>query len=318
LKILFAGTPHFACPTLQALVDSPHAVAAVWTQPDRPAGRGQLLTASPVKTLAMTYGLPVHQPVSLKPASVQAQLADYHADVMVVAAYGLLLPQAVLTIPQYGCINVHASLLPRWRGASPIQQAILAGDSQTGITIMQMDPGLDTGEILDQAICAIDKNTTTAALQTTLAELGAKRLLAVLTAVEKGTLTHTRQEEAQASYAPKLTKAQARIDWRQSAVQIDRQIRAFNPWPVAYTDLGTLRIRIGSAEVVLRSAEMNTVLPGIILQVTTEGIDVATGQDPHTCLRIRHCQLPGKRMMSVQQILSGNTAYFKEGQQFEI
>lgn len=235
LKIIFAGTPAFAVPTLQALVNSSHDVVAVYTQPDRPAGRGRHLTASPVKAFALEHNIPVEQPPTLTKPEPQQGLEFYNADVMVVAAYGLLLPEAVLHAPRFGCINVHASLLPRWRGAAPIHRAILAGDTCTGITIMQMEKGLDTGPMLCQASCPIERHDTSANLHDRLATLGADALLMTLTQLEAGALNPQLQNNSHATYAKKITKAEAGLDWQQTALALERQIHAFNPWPVATT-----------------------------------------------------------------------------------
>ena len=231
LNIIFAGTPDFAAVALAALLESEHNVIAVYTQPDRPAGRGRKLKASPVKQLALEHNLPVLQPTSLKGAEEQQQLADFQPDLMVVAAYGLLLPKVVLETPRYGCLNIHASLLPRWRGAAPIQRAILAGDSESGVTIMQMDEGLDTGGMLYKLTTPIDDGDSAQQLHDRLAELGADALLQTLAKLPGG-LEPEPQDEAQATYAKKLDKQEAAIDWTHSARQITRQINAFNPWPV--------------------------------------------------------------------------------------
>ncbi|MCK4587820.1 MAG: methionyl-tRNA formyltransferase, partial [Gammaproteobacteria bacterium] len=232
LKILFAGTPEFAAVTLKALLDDGHEVVAVYTQPDRPAGRGRKLTASPVKSLAEENGLTVVQPMSLRDADVQQELASWQADLIVVVAYGLILPDAVLATPRLGCINIHASLLPKWRGAAPIQRAILAGDGQTGVTIMQMDTGLDTGDMLLKVTCPIEPGDTAEILHNKLAETGAQALLDILPDLSAGTLQPELQDETQASYAKKLQKSEAELDWQQSAEQLARQVWGFNPWPV--------------------------------------------------------------------------------------
>jgi len=287
LKVIFAGTPDFAVPSLQALIDSPHQVIAVYTQPDRPAGRGQQLHASPIKQLALQHQLTVYQPQSLKESSVQQQLITLQADIMVVVAYGLILPTAVLNAPRLGCINVHASLLPKLRGAAPIQRAILAGHTQTGVTIMQMDAGLDTGAMLLQQVWPIAATDTGQTLQATLATLGADALLEVL---------HTKphpipQDNAQASYAPKISKQEGLLDWQQTASELERKIRAFNPWPVAFTQLHQQTIRIWRAEVVGSRSDYP---PGTIVAVNQQGLDVATGKG---ILRLLDLQpAAGKRM----------------------
>ncbi len=234
LKIIFAGTPDFAARHLDALLASEHQVVGVFTQPDRPAGRGNKLTPSPVKTLAQSRDIPVFQPKSLRPAENQHLVADLEADVMVVVAYGLILPQAVLTMPRLGCINVHGSLLPRWRGAAPIQRALWAGDSETGVTIMQMDVGLDTGDMLHKLNCPITAQDTSATLYDKLAQLGPQGLLETLSQLADGRAQPEKQDDALANYAEKLSKEEARLNWQLPAAQLERCIRAFNPWPVSY------------------------------------------------------------------------------------
>ena len=256
LRIIFAGTPDFAAVALQAIINSGHEVAAVYTQPDRPAGRGRKLKPGPVKQLAMAHAIPVCQPVSLKDESEQQKLRDWNADLMVVAAYGLILPKAVLEIPRFGCLNIHASLLPRWRGAAPIQRAILAGDTESGISIMQMDVGLDTGDILLRTAIEIESHDTGGSLHDKLAIQGAKDLLSALNQVSQQQLTPIAQDNAQASYAHKLDKSEAHIDWSQSANSIERLVRAFNPWPMAFTLLNGKPLRIYKAEVEIGRAHV--------------------------------------------------------------
>src|SRR6202044_1080142 len=227
LRVAFAGTPEFAVPTLRALADSPHALVGVLTQPDRPAGRGRELTASPVKRLAQELQLPLSQPATLQNAAARALLASWGVDALVVVAYGLILPPAVLALPRLGCLNVHASLLPRWRGAAPIQRAILAGDRQSGVTIMQMDAGLDTGAVLEQRAIAIAPGSSAGQLQASLAQLGAGLLLDALAALEAGRAQPRPQPQEGVTYAAKVSKAEAIIDWRSGAEQIERQVRAF-------------------------------------------------------------------------------------------
>ena len=248
LRLIFAGTPAFAAHHLQALINSSHSVIAVYTQPDRPAGRGKKLTPSPVKALAQENNLGVYQPVSLKDKDVQAMLNQHKADVMVVVAYGLLLPKAVLDIPHYGCINVHGSLLPRWRGAAPIQRTIGAGDSHSGITIMQMDIGLDTGDMLHKSQCALDAGETSASLHNKLMALGAPALLEALQQIRSSTVNPVKQDDKLATYAEKITKEEAQIDWQQPASTIERNIRAYNPFPVAYSFLEGKRIKFYHAD----------------------------------------------------------------------
>lgn len=300
LKIIFAGTPDFAVPALKELWHSEHQICCVYTQPDRPAGRGRKLTPSPVKQYALEYNIPVCQPISLRKPEPQAELKAWNADVMVVAAYGLILPAVVLATPRYGCINIHASLLPRWRGAAPIQRAILAGDAETGITVMQMDIGLDTGDMLHKVACPILPTDTAQALHNRLAELGAKALLPVLTQVQTGTLMPSPQNEALTCYAPKIEKAEAQIDWSQDADYLERFIRAYNPWPVAYTLLNGAPLRIWHAQAL---AETTTVKPGTIIAADKQGIDVATGQG---ILRLLTIQLPGGKALSTKDLLNSS------------
>ncbi len=235
LRVVFMGTPEFSVPAREQLLLDQHQVVAVYTQPDRPAGRGRKLTPSPIKHLALEHGIPVEQPERLKPPEVQARLRAYAPDVMVVAAYGLILPRAVLEIPKHGCLNIHASLLPRWRGAAPIQRAILAGDAETGVTLMQMAAGLDTGDMLLKAVTPIGPGDTAQELHDRLAEQGAQLLLDCLEDLQAGRLRPEPQDEALATYAEKLSKAEAELDWFLSAAVLDRQVRAFNPWPGCYT-----------------------------------------------------------------------------------
>ncbi len=294
MKIIFAGTPHFAASALAALLDE-HEIVAVLTQPDRPSGRGMQLTASPVKQLALQHGLPVLQPLSLKSEEARQQIAALQADVMVVAAYGLILPEAVLKLPRYGCLNIHASLLPRWRGAAPIQRAILAGDEQTGITIMQMDVGLDTGDMLLRESCPIGGDDTAQTLHDRLAQMGAKCIVEVLRILEASGasgLAPVAQDDAAACYAAKLQKSEAAIDWRQDALQIDRAIRAFHP---AQTRLGDTVLKIWQAQVCSGQGR-----PGEVLSVDKSGILVACGKD---ALRLLQLQRPGGRAQPVVQFL---------------
>lgn len=300
LNIIFAGTPEFAAQALSALLASEHRVSAVYTQPDRPAGRGRKLTVGPVKQLALDHQLPVKQPKTLKDEAAQAELRSLEADLMVVVAYGLILPQAVLDTPRLGCINIHASLLPRWRGAAPIQRAILAGDSESGVTIMQMEAGLDTGPMLHTLSCPIHADDTGGSLHDRLAELGARALLEVLPKLAAGELVPETQDDALANYATKLDKQESHIDWSQPAVQIDRKIRAFNPWPVAQTDYQGRVMRIWESQVVDTAV---TAPPGTVLAAAKEGIDVATGQG---LLRIRKLQMPGKRAMAAVDFLNAH------------
>jgi methionyl-tRNA formyltransferase len=301
MRIIFAGTPDFAAESLKALLHSGHDICAVYTQPDRPAGRGRKLTPSPVKQVALEHQIPVEQPLNFKDEASLRQLASYQADLMIVVAYGLLLPQAVLDTPRLGCINVHASLLPRWRGAAPIQRAILAGDKETGVGIMKMEAGLDTGPVLLEARCAIKASDNAQSLHDKLAELGAATLLESLADIEQGLQHAVPQDDSQMTYAAKLQKQEAVIDWQQSAVQILRQINAFNPWPVAQTLWRDDTLRIWQAEL---GNEQNDAAPGTVTAVSKQGIDVATGSGK---LRITQLQVPGKRAMQVQDFLNANT-----------
>ncbi len=301
MNLLFAGTPEFAAHSLQALLDSEHQVLAVYTQPDRPAGRGRKLTASPVKALALEHDLPVLQPQTLREAEVQQALADWQADVLVVVAYGLILPQAVLDAPRLGCLNVHASLLPRWRGAAPIQRAILAGDTETGVTIMQMDAGLDTGDMLYKVSCPIEPTDTAATLHDRLAGLGATALVETLRRLDAGEVQPEKQDDAQATYAEKLQKSEALIEWSQSAEVLSRTVRAFNPWPVAFTRWHDQNLRIWFAQAL---KETRDAPPGTVLAESCEGIDVATGEG---VLRITQLQLPGGKALDAGQFLNAHS-----------
>ncbi len=312
LKIVFAGTPEFAAIALAQLIKHEHDIVAVYTQPDRPAGRGRKLMPSPVKQIALDNNIPVEQPESLKkdPAAIE-KLKGFVPDVMIVAAYGLLLPQAVLDIPSYGCLNIHASLLPRWRGAAPIQRAILAGDSETGITIMQMDVGLDTGDMLLKKPLLIGDSMNAGELHDQLAALGSQAILQTLEDLAANKLHPQKQDPALATYAKKLDKQEAWIDWTQTAQQIDRQIRAFNPWPVAQTRVDNKIMRLRKATVVDTTAN---VAPGTIVQASSDGIDVACGEGQ---LRLLDGQLPGGKALSIKDLLNGHATLFTPGRCFD-
>ncbi len=256
LRIIFAGTPDFAARHLQALIQSEHQIVGVYSQPDRPAGRGKKLKASEVKELALEHNLPVFQPQSLKNDEALAELTSLNADIMIVVAYGLILPKAILEAPRLGCLNVHGSILPRWRGAAPIQRAIWAGDEQTGVTIMQMDEGLDTGDMLHISRCAISTTETSASLYTKLAELGPEALIETINKLANGEITPEPQNNELANYAKKLSKEEANIDWSMSALQIERNIRSFNPWPVCFTQMGGQTVKIHQAQVMLQAIKM--------------------------------------------------------------
>ncbi|MCD6039793.1 MAG: fmt [Gammaproteobacteria bacterium] len=306
LKIIFAGTPVFAAIALQALIDSPHQIIAVYTQPDRPAGRGRKLTASPVKELALQHALNVYQPTRLYEADEHRMIRELQPDIIVVAAYGLMLPVEILQIPRLGCINIHASLLPHWRGAAPIQRAILAGDEKTGVTIMQMEQGLDTGPMLYKIECPIQPTDTSATLHTRLAQIGADALLATLHQLPS--LKPQIQNESMATYAHKITKEEAKLDWHTSAAELLRKIRAFNPWPVAFTQRGEQVIRIWEANIITK--DVSNYKPGEILQANANGIDIATSQNS---LRLLKIQLSGGRVLPIVDILNAQQDNFTVG-----
>ena len=309
LKLIFAGTPDFAARHLAALLSSDHEVVAVYTQPDKPAGRGQKLTASPVKELALAHDLPVYQPASLRNEEAQAELAALGADLMVVVAYGLILPKAVLDTPRLGCLNVHGSLLPRWRGAAPIQRAIWAGDAETGVTIMQMDVGLDTGAMIRKVSCPIAFDETSASLYDKLAELGPQALVDTLNAMAAGETAAEAQDDALANYAQKLSKEEARIDWSMEAAAIERCIRAFNPWPISWFEVAEQTIKVWQAEVIDSDHGQSA---GTLLKADKQGIDVATGKG---VLRLLTLQPPGKKAMSVPDLLNSRRDWFEPGTQ---
>jgi methionyl-tRNA formyltransferase len=295
MKVIFAGTPQFAAGALAA-VHKEHQVLAVLTQPDRPAGRGMKLAVSAVKQLALQHGLPVLQPATLKTAEAQREIAALRADVMVVAAYGLILPKAVLQLPRYGCVNIHASLLPRWRGAAPIQRAIQAGDAETGITIMQMDEGLDTGDMLLQYRSSITENDTAQILHDKLEAIGASSILEALRQLQEQRLKPVKQDSSAACYAAKLLKSEAQIDWRQNAQFIERTVRAFNPYPVCQASLGGVMIKIWQATL----CQDKHGDPGKVIDIDLHGITVGCGR---SALRLEVLQRPGGKALSAIKFL---------------
>lgn len=298
LSIVFAGTPAFAATILQALLEDKHRIICVYTQPDRPAGRGRKVRPGPVKTLATEAGLPVRQPERFGKAEC-AHLAGLRADVMLVIAYGLLLPHAALEAPRLGCINIHTSLLPRWRGAAPIQRALLAGDTKTGISFMQMVEALDAGPVLHQVSTEMRPGDTTAQLRQRLAQSAASEMSGVLDRLAGGEITPKAQEVSRILYAPKVDKCEALIDWSESAVQIERKVRAFNDWPVAYSHLEKQRVRIWEAHPLMRSADEP---PGAVLEAR-KGIEVATGEG---VLDINRLQMPGGKPLSAHDFVNAH------------
>ncbi|MBE3671608.1 MULTISPECIES: methionyl-tRNA formyltransferase [Pseudoalteromonas] len=305
LRIIFAGTPDFAARHLQALIQSEHQIVGVYSQPDRPAGRGKKLKASEVKELALEHNLPVFQPQSLKNDEALAELTSLNADIMIVVAYGLILPKAILEAPRLGCLNVHGSILPRWRGAAPIQRAIWAGDEQTGVTIMQMDEGLDTGDMLHISRCPISTTETSASLYTKLAELGPDALIETINKLANGEITPEPQNDELANYAKKLSKEEANIDWSMSALQIERNIRSFNPWPMCFTQMGGQTVKIHQAQVMLQSGD-----PGQILSSDKNGVVVACGEH---ALCITQLQPQGKKPMAINDFLNGRSDWVTPG-----
>ena len=296
LAVVFAGTPDFAVPSLEAITSSRHRLVAVFTQPDRPSGRGRRLTAGPVKERALALGIPVRQPDTLRDADAREAIASFAPDVMVVVAYGLLLPSDVLALPRFGCLNVHASLLPRWRGAAPVARAILAGDAATGVCIMLMEAGLDTGPVMLARELAIGARTPAGELELRLAEEGGAAIVAALDALDAGTAEFTPQDPRLATYAAKLSKAEARLDWREGAAALERRVRALNPRPVAETTLDGAQLRIFESRVLTASPGP---VPGTILSAGADGIVVMTGEQ---ALALTRVQLPGRRAVSAAEL----------------
>ena len=339
---MFAGTPEFSVPALEALIemmpkgdvfmeerrdlDEGSAegrmpvsemntsllerlkIIAVYTRPDKAAGRGKHLQESPVKQCAKKHNIPVYQPTSLRKSEVQEELAALKPDVIIVAAYGCIFPQEVLDIPRFGCLNIHASLLPRWRGAAPIQQAILEGDSKTGISLMQMEAGLDTGPVYAMESCDITAEETAQTLHDKLAGLGAKTLTENLPAILKGEIKPQAQNDALATHVGKITKQSGRINWQKTALEIERQVRAYNPWPVAYFYMNEEYVRVWEASALV---EKTSLAPGTIVRVHSEGIDIAAGEQ--SLLRLRRLQLANAKAMSVKEYLNAPKHIFTEG-----
>lgn len=305
LRIIFAGTPHFSIPSLEQLIVH-HDVCAVYTKPDSPSGRGLKLTPSPVKQLILDKypSIPVYEPCHLKEVTIHNQLRAFQADIMAVIAYGLIIPKEVISIFPYGCINVHASLLPRWRGAAPIQRAILAGDHYTGVTIMQIDQGLDTGDILNKKIIKIQSIDTALSLHNKLAKIGAGALLESISQIQSHNINPEAQDNSQATYAAKIVKDEAMIDWQQTARQIDRHIRAFNPWPVAYTYFKGQILKIWEAQVI--SSHKMDQPSGQVVHTEEDAIDVVTGEGS---IRLKTVQMSGGKPVSVRNFLNARGQY---------
>jgi methionyl-tRNA formyltransferase len=307
VNIIFAGTPEFAASHLDFLLNNNQNITAVLTQPDRPAGRGNKMTASAVKQLSLKRGLRVLQPASLKSTTIEDHLVALNADLIVVVAYGVILPKSIIKIPTFGCINVHASLLPKWRGAAPIQRAIEAGEKETGVSVMQIDEGLDTGPVICQSQCFIKPSDTAGDLLRTLSKIGCPSLLRCIELIKTGSATLIPQDHDRSSYAPKITKSEAFIDWSEDAQQIERKIRAFNPSPVAYTTLNSIRIKIWRAQPI---EKLSTTPPGVILSDDKKGLAVACRDK---CLRLLEVQFPGKSRIKVADLLNSNASFLAEG-----
>ncbi|MCQ4260900.1 methionyl-tRNA formyltransferase [Stutzerimonas stutzeri] len=309
MRIVFAGTPEFAAQHLQALIDAGREVIAVYTQPDRPAGRGQKLMPSPVKQLALQHDIPVHQPQTLRDPAAQTELASLQADLMVVVAYGLILPQLVLDMPRLGCINSHASLLPRWRGAAPIQRAIEAGDAESGVTVMQMEAGLDTGPMLLKVRTPITADDTAGSLHDRLAELGSNAVIKAVAALEAGTLVSEVQDDSLATYAHKLNKDEARLDWTRAADELERLVRAFHPWPICHSSLDGAAVKIHAAE-----SGTGRGTPGQLIGADKNGLEVACGKGS---LRLTRLQLAGGKPLAFSDLFNSRREQFAPGKAFE-
>lgn len=315
LRIIFAGTPDFAAIHLRGILElTPHQVIAVYTQPDRPAGRGKKLKPSPVKQLALDHDIPVFQPINFKQSEDQQQLQQLNADIMVVVAYGLLLPKVILEAPKLGCINVHGSLLPRWRGAAPIQRAIEAGDKESGVVIMQMDEGLDTGDMLLEARCRIESTDTAGQLHDKLAAIGVPALNQALALIANQNTQPVAQDHLQTNYAAKINKLEQAIDWQQPAEVIERKIRAFNPFPIAYASLNNQRIKIWRAELIPQAAGTEQ-QPGTIIHSDKKSLVVACGRD---ALALKQIQLPGAKALDIPAVMNSKADMFSPETRFDL
>lgn len=310
LKIIFAGTPEFAAKYLQALLNTAHCITAVITQPDKPAGRGRKIQINPVKQLSIAHNITVYQPKNLRDAAIQQTLKNLTPDVIIDVACGLFVPKEILELPTHGCINIHPSLLPRWRGASPIQRAILSGDKETGISIMLMDEGLDTGPVFLQKKYLIQDDDTTATLLKNLAPIGIDALIEVLNKIPNNEIIPKKQDDSKSSYANKITKQDAKINWHKSAAKLAREVRAFNPWPISYAQIDDQTVRIWQADTSTATTNKN---PGEIISINDQEITVATGDG---VLRILAMQFPGKKALPLTEILKSKLEFFKKFNKF--